>query len=176
MCYACQGPDCETLLREYSKLDIDDFSQGQIDDSVKETADFFGVEPNDGSILVGGNDGNLEIDKEEFKKFALDENGNVTMIPVLYCSKGCLVGLFICFSMCLSKYLLFAFEHCNFSKSRAVTYCLNLVTIMFHKIIQTFCGGPSCIFCKLRHQLKFYASFNCNKRYNFFLSGDVLKS
>ena len=101
LCYACQGPDCETLLRDYSKLDIDDFSQGQIDDSVKETADFFGVEPNDGSIRKDGSDGNVEIDKEEFRKFALDENGNVTMIPVLYCSKGCLV-ISLILSICLS--------------------------------------------------------------------------
>ena len=101
LCYACQGPDCETLLRDYSKLDIDDFSQGQIDDSVKETADFFGVEPNDGSIRKDGSDGNMEIDSKEFRKFVLDENGNVTMIPVLYCSRGCLV-ISLILSVCLS--------------------------------------------------------------------------
>ena len=72
-------------------MDINDFTDGQIDYFVRETADAFKVHPNDGSVSLGWNTAPVEIDNEELMERLTDGSGNVTAAPLLYCKAGAMV-------------------------------------------------------------------------------------
>ena len=90
LCFACQNDTrCEAAIVEYSaKIDINSKTAGEIDFLVRETADVYNVDRNDGSVSVDGGGDTVIFTIDELESRLTDGQGNVTAVPLLFCRAG----------------------------------------------------------------------------------------